>query len=238
MAVLHGLWLELPRFFTYYNILLLGQAMLATVGLSVIGGGIGFAAGGVLAVLRTRRLVDVAPVRLLATLWVEVFRRIPFLVKLLCIFFGFQYLGLQAPLFVVVLVTVSLSASAVAAELVRSGLQSVHAAQVDAAEAMNFSRVQILFSVLLPQSWRVILPPSVGYLAGFVKSTSIASQLGIVELTYAAKLLNTKGFSALLCFGTVLILYFAICYPLSLCGAWLERRLDHGRRPFLPVQAA
>lgn len=235
-ATLHGLLLQLPQFFSYYNVLLLGQAMLNTVTLSVVGSAIGFLAGGVLAVLRIRRIVDFAPLRLLATAYVEVFRRIPFLVKLLCIFFGFQYFGLPASLFVVALVTVSLSATAFASELIRGGLLSVHANQIDAAQAMNFGRMQLLFLVMLPQSWRVILPPAVAYLAGFIKSTSIASQVGVLELTYAAKLLNTKGFSALLCFGTVLILYFAICYPLSRLGDWLEQRLDHRRRPFLLVQ--
>ena len=57
-----------------------------------------------------------------------------------------------------------------------------------------------------------------------------------MELTYAAKIMNTKGFSAVLCFGTVLILYFAICYPLSLVGAWLEQRLDPQHHSFEIVQ--
>ena len=75
--------------------LLFGQAMLNTRrACRVIGGAIGLLAGGLLAVLRTPRLVDVLPLRLLATLYVEMFRRIPFLVKLLCVFFGFQYLGI------------------------------------------------------------------------------------------------------------------------------------------------
>ncbi len=235
-ATLHGLWLQLPRFYSVANILLFARAMLNTVALSVIGGAIGFLAGFLLAVLRMRRIVDILPLRLVASSYVEVFRRIPFLIKLLCIFFGFQYLGLQAPLFVVALVTVALSATAFASELIRLGLQSVHANQIDAAQAMNFGRMQLLFIVMLPQSWRVILPPMVGYLAGFVKSTSIASQVGVMELTYAAKIMNTKGFSAVLCFGTVLILYFAICYPLSLVGAWLEQRLDPQHHSFEIVQ--
>lgn len=215
---------EAPRFFTIYNVMLFGEAMLQTLGLSVIGGAIGVLLGGTLAVLRTRRLVDVLPARILATLYIEIFRRIPFLVKLLCVFFGFQLAGLQAPLFVVALTAVSLSATAFAAELVRGGLGSVHANQLDAAEAMNFSRTQILFTVMLPQAWKVMIPPMIGYLIGFIKSTSIASQVGVLELTYAAKIMNTKGFSAILCFGTILILYFALCYPLSLFGAWAERR--------------
>ena len=219
---------ELPRFFSPYNLLLFGEALLQTVALSVLGGAIGLLLGGTLAVLRTRRLVDVLPARLLAALYVEIFRRIPFLVKLLCVFFGFQLAGLQEPMFVVALVTVALSATAFAAELFRAGLDSVHANQIDAAEAMNFSRAQILFTVMLPQAWKIMIPPTIGYLIGFIKSTSIASQVGVLELTYAAKIMNTKGFSALLCFGTILILYFALCYPLSVLGAWAERR---ARRP-------
>ncbi len=215
---------EAPRFFSPYNLLLFGQALLQTVALSLGGGAIGLAAGGGLAVLRMPRLVRLLPARVLATLYVELFRRIPFLVKLLCVFFGFQWLGWQAPLFVVALTAVSLSATAFAAELVRTGLESVHANQVDTAEAMNFSRAQTLFAVMLPQAWRVMLPPMIGYLIGFIKSTSIASQLGVLELTYAAKIMNTKGFSAVLCFGTILVLYFLLCYPLSLLGAWAERR--------------
>jgi polar amino acid transport system permease protein len=220
---------EAPRFFTIYNVILFGQAMLQTLGLSLIGGLIGVVLGGSLAVLRTRRLVDFLPARIAATLYVEIFRRIPFLIKLLCVFFGFQLAGLQAPMFVVALTTVSLSATAFAAELVRTGLESVHPNQIDAAEAMNFSRPQILFTVMLPQAWKVMIPPMIGYLIGFIKSTSIASQVGVLELTYAAKIMNTKGFSAILCFGTILVLYFALCYPLSLLGAWAERRL--ARRP-------
>jgi polar amino acid transport system permease protein len=224
------LFREAPRFFSSYNLLLFGEAMLQTVGLSVIGGAIGVVLGGGLAVLRMRRLVDFWPARILATFYVEIFRRIPFLVKLLCVFFGFQLAGLQASMFVVALTTVSLSATAFAAELVRGGLASVHAQQIDAAEAMNFSRAQILFGVMLPQAWKVMIPPMIGYLIGFIKSTSIASQVGVLELTYAAKIMNTKGFSAILCFGTILVLYFALCYPLSLFGALAERRLGRAGR--------
>jgi len=76
---------------------------------------------------------------------------------------------------------------------------------------MNFGRWRTLIRVVVPQAWRVVLPPLFGYTVGFIKSTSIASQIGVMELTYAAKILNTRGFSALLCFGTILLLYFLIC---------------------------
>ncbi|MCC7283202.1 MAG: amino acid ABC transporter permease [Acetobacteraceae bacterium] len=221
---------EAPRFFGPWNLLFLGTALMHTLLLSYLGALGGFAIGFVLAVARHRRLLGILPLRILAVGYVEIFRRIPFLVKLMCVFFAFQLSGAQSAMFTIALVTVVLSASAFAAEIVRAGLESVPAQQWDAAEAMNFSRTRTLFAVVLPQSWPVILPPSFGYIVGFMKSTSIASQIGVLELTYAAKVLNTRGFSALLCFGTCLVLYFAICWPSKLAGEALERRLATRRR--------
>jgi polar amino acid transport system permease protein len=227
---------EAPRFFGPWNLLFLGTALLHTLTLSYLGAIGGFAIGFCLAVARNRRLAGWWPVALLAILYVEVFRRIPFLVKLMCVFFAFQLSGAEVAMFTVALTTVVLSAAAFAAEIVRAGLDAVPAQQWDAAEAMNFGRARTLFSVVLPQSWPVILPPAFGYIVGFMKSTSIASQIGVLELTYAAKVLNTRGYSALLCFGTILLLYFAICWPTKLAGEALERRLTSRRRtPAAPM---
>ncbi|WP_137124523.1 amino acid ABC transporter permease [Roseomonas sp. HF4] len=219
---------DAPRFFGPWNLLFLGEALVNTLLLSYIGAALGFMIGFGLAIGRHPRLYGILPVRLAATAYVEVFRRIPFLVKLMCVFFAFQLSGTQATLFTVALVTVVLSAAAFAAEIARAGIEAVPAPQWDAAEAMNFSRWRVLTRVVAPQSWRVVLPPLFGYAVGFIKSTSIASQIGVMELTYAAKILNTRGFSALLCFGTILVLYFLICWPTKRIGERLEARL--GRR--------
>ncbi len=63
----------------------------------------------------------------------------------------------------------------------------------------------------------------------FIKDTSLASQVGVLELTQAGKILNTKGFSASLVYGAVLLLYFIISYPLARFGGYLERRLGTAR---------
>jgi polar amino acid transport system permease protein len=220
---------EAPRFFGYYNLVFLGQALLNTLALSVVGAVAGFFAGSLLAVLRHERVVGWRVLRLLPTGYVELFRRIPFLVQLMCVFFLYQLAGAGVSMFAVALTTVVLSAAAFAAEIMRAGLESVHPNQWDAAEAMNFGPLTTLRQVVLPQAWRVILPPGISFVIGFIKSTSIASQIGVLELTYAAKVLNTKGFSAFLCFGTILVLYFLICYPTKRWGEYLEARLAASR---------
>ena len=70
---------------------------------------------------------------------------------------------------------------------------------------MNFTYFQILKEIIFPQAWKVILPPAFGFFIMFIKDTALASQIGVMELTFAAKVLNNKGFSPLLSFGSVLI---------------------------------
>jgi polar amino acid transport system permease protein len=216
---------ESPRFFGYWNLLFIGEALVNTLLLSWLGACIGFGFGFLFAICRHPRLFGIAPLRIAATLYVETFRRIPFLVKLMCVFFAFQFSGAEASLFTIALVTVILSAAAFAAEIARAGIEAIPGPQWDAAEAMNFGRWRTLFRIVAPQSFRVVLPPLFGYTVGFIKSTSIASQIGVMELTYAAKILNTRGFSALLCFGSILVLYFLICWPTKHLGERLEARL-------------
>lgn len=220
---------EVPRFFGYYNMVFLGRAFLFTAALSLVGCGLGFLGGFCLAVIRSERVIRFAPLRWLATLYVELMRRIPFLVKLMVVFFAAQLSGADISTFTVAAITVALSSSAFCAENIRAGLDAVHHNQWDAAEAMNMGGLTALRHVILPQAWAVIIPPSMTYSVGLIKSTSIASQIGVFELTYAAKIMNQKGFSAGLSFGTILILYFILCYPLNRLAARLETKLVTSR---------
>lgn len=172
------------------------------------------------------------PVRWAVAAYVEVFRRIPFLVKLMVVFFAFQLARAEASLFTVAATTVALSAAAFSAENVRAGLEAVNRTQWEAAETMNMGGLAALRHVILPQAWTLIIPPSMTYGVGLIKNTSIASQIGLVELTYAAKVLNGIEFSALLCFGSILLLYFVLCWSLNLAAARLERHL--ARKPLAP----
>jgi len=83
----------------------------------------------------------------------------------------------------------------------------------------------MLTLVVLPQSWRVILPPATAFVIMFIKDTSLASQLGVIELTVAGKMLVNRGFSPLIGFGAILACYFILSYPLSRFAAYLEKRL-------------
>ena len=220
---------EAPEFFSYYNVVFLLEAMLVTFALSAVGCVIGFAAGFFLAVSRRTTSVLLLPLRTVTVAFIELFRRIPFLVTLMLVFFVFQALGLDISMFSVALISVCLIATAFIAEIIRAGLESVHHTQWDTAAAMNMDLIQTLRYVIMPQSWKIILPPVFSFFILFIKDTALASQIGVVELTYAGKVLNNKGFSAALVFGSILILYIIISYPLARFGARLEQKLAEAR---------
>ena len=120
---------EAPRFFTYWNMRFLLEALGNTLLASVAGCGIGYAIGFVMATLRLPQLMPMGMVRAAAILWVETFRRIPFLMLLLLVFFLSQFAKIEAPLWIIAVTAVALRMSALAAENVRAGFETVRRTQ-------------------------------------------------------------------------------------------------------------
>ncbi len=216
---------EVPLFFNYHNLVFIAQAMGRTLWMTLVGCSIGFAAGLLLAVIRQSRSRLLLPIRAVVIAYVETFRRIPFLVILFIVLFVIEPLMPGTSLLGIATVSVCLLSTAFLSEIVRSGLESVPPEQVEGARTLNFSALQMLLLVILPQSWRVILPPAAAFVVMFVKDTSLASQLGVIELTFAGKMLVNRGFSPVLGFGAILVCYFLLSYPLSRFAAYLEKRL-------------
>jgi polar amino acid transport system permease protein len=220
---------QLPRFLTLENAGYLFWAMTRTLMMTVIGCGLGFIFGFALVYLRTTPGWIFVPVRLFMILYVEFFRRVPFLVLLFLVLFISKGLGQSYSLFTIACISIVIISTAFIGEIIRAGLESVHATQWDTAMAMNFSRIQILIHVVLPQAWKVILPPAFAFFVVFIKDTSLASQVGVMELTAVGKYFTNFGFSAILSFGSILILYFVLSYPLTRLGWWMEARIKASR---------
>lgn len=220
---------EAPRFFNYYNLIFLGQAALRTLTMTFIGCVTGFLFGLLIAVIRQAKTPLLLPLRLFVILYVETFRRIPFLVILFIVLFAVQAFAPNASLYAIAIISICLLSTAFLSEVIRAGLESVPRQQIEAAEALNFGAARTLFHVILPQAWKIILPPAVAFMVMFIKDTSLASQMGVVELTFSGKSLVNRGFSPVLGFGAILVLYFLLSYPLSRLGGYLEFRLASPR---------
>lgn len=231
---------QIPDFFSWGNMVLLGEAAGMTLGMTVVGCLIGFGLAFVLVFLRQTPGLWAVPLRLFCIAYVEVFRRIPFLVVTYLVLFFIQAFVRDASLFSVAVIAICLYATAYTAEIIRGGLESVPRQQVEAARAMNMGRLRTLIWVVLPQAMPVIVPPAIAFGVSFIKDTALVSQIGVFELTFRGKELNNQGYSAILVFGTIALCYFAISWPLSRYGQYLDKRLAAPRsqrrsRPLRPA---
>ncbi len=235
--MLANLVAQLPQFLTWETGYFLFLATFRTVMLAILGCGIGFVLAFLLVYLRTTPGWLLLPVRWAMVTYVEFFRRVPFLVLVFLVLFIAKGTGFDVSLFTVACVTIGIISLAFSSEIVRAGLESVTETQWDAAAVMNFGRLQALIYIILPQAWKVIIPPAFAFFVNFIKETSIASQIGLIELTGLGKYFNaTVGYSAILSFGSILILYFIICYPLTRFGWWMEIRMARAKTADIDIE--
>ncbi len=216
---------QIPRFFSGPNMARLLESAMLTLGMTLAGCLIGFGLAFVLVFLRQTPGMWALPLRWICIVYVEVFRRIPFLVVIYLVLFFIQAVTPNASLFTIAVIAICLYAVAYTADIIRGGLESVPRTQVEAAEAMNLSRLQTNLRIVLPQAWPVIVPPAIAFAVSFIKDTALVSQVGVFELTFRGKELNNQGYSGILVFGTIAFCYFLLSFPLSLLGQHLEKRL-------------
>lgn len=216
---------QVPRFFTADNLLLLLRAGSLTLTMTIVGCFIGFCLAFILVYLRQTPGLWALPLRLVCIAYVEIFRRIPFLVVIYLVLFFIQTITTEASLFTIAVTAICIYAVAYTADIFRGGFESVPRTQIEAAQAMNMSRLQTMLMVTLPQAWPVIVPPAIAFMVAFIKDTALVSQIGVFELTFRGKELNNQGFSGILVFGTIALCYFILSFPLSMLGQYLEKRL-------------
>ena len=108
----------------------------------------------------------------------------------------------------------------------RGAVRSIPYTQWEAAECLSLSFPKQLWYVILPQAGRISIPPTVGFAVQLIKSTSIAAIIGFVELTRAGQLIVNVTYQPMIVYPLVAVLYFALCWPISLTALRLERRID------------
>ncbi|MGR0183088.1 amino acid ABC transporter permease [Azospirillum aestuarii] len=209
------------RAFGYNEFLFLVSAMQWTLALSAIAFVGGATVGLVIALARTS---DIKAVRLAATGYIQLFQGTPLLMQLFLVFFGATVLGLDLNPWAAAALGLTLNASAFLGEIWRGCIQAVPRGQWEAASALGLRYPGLMRYVILPQAVKVAVPPTVGFLVQLIKSTSLAAIIGFTELTRAGQIVNNATFQPFLVFGIVAVLYFLMCWPLSLLSARLERR--------------
>ncbi|MBL0150216.1 MAG: amino acid ABC transporter permease [Ideonella sp.] len=197
------------------------QAAQWTVLLSLIAF-IGGAIGG-LAVALARTSENLVAQRL-ATGFTQVFQGTPLLMQLFLVFFGAPVIGLEISPWLAAGIALVLNTSAFVGEIWRGSIQAVPRGQWEAAEALGLHYSARMRKVVLPQAWKIALPPTVGYMVQVIKGTSLAAIIGFTEITRAGQIINNATFQPLVVFSVVGAVYFALCWPLSLWASRIEHR--------------
>lgn len=159
-----------------------------------------------------------------AIAYIQLFQGTPLLMQLFLVFFGLPLVGASVDPLLAAAFGLTLNASAFLGEIWRGCIQAVPKGQWEASTALGLHYVMRLRLVILPQAARIGVAPTVGFLVMLVKSTSLASIIGFVELTRAGQIVNNATFQPFLVFGIVAGLYVLMCWPLSLYARRLERR--------------
>jgi polar amino acid transport system permease protein len=205
------------------DMLYLLMAMRWTLALTALA----FIGGGILGLLiMMMRIVPLRPVNWLAVGWIQIIQGTPLLAQLFVFFFGFAIFGYRVSPWVAAGVAFSIYASAFLADIWRGCVQAVPRTQWEASAALGLGFGQQLRYVIVPQAFRIAIPPTVGFLVQLVKNTSLASVIGFVELTREGQITTGATFRPFTIYGIVAVLYFCICFPLSQWSQRLERKLN------------
>jgi len=203
------------------------QGLKWTLALTIIG----FIGGGSFGLcVALARVADSPAIQRASTAYIAIFQGTPLLMQLFVVYYGVALAGLNVDAWIAVAIAFTLHASAFLGEIWRGGIQAVPKGQTEAANALGLHYVSRMKDVILPQALKISLPATIGFLVQLIKGTSLAAIVGFVELSRAGQIVSNQTFRPLTVFALVGIIYFLICWPLSLWGAGVEKRLQAASR--------
>ena len=165
----------------------------------------------------------------LTSLYIQLLQGTPLLLQLFLVFFGLPLLGIDVSPLLAAGVALTLYASAFLAEIWRGCVDAIPRGQWDASASLGMNFLAQMRYVILPQSLKIAVPPTVGFLVQLLKSTALSSIVGFNELLRAGQVVANATFQPFLVYGLVAVIYFAMCYPLTVGSRLLERRLAGSR---------
>jgi polar amino acid transport system permease protein len=199
---------------TYHDWLVSG--VIVTLKLSVISIALSFIAGLVIAVMR---MSHNRPLRWFAHAYLEFFRNTPLLVQIFFWYFGSyrvlpmvvnDWLNEVGFEFAAAVIALTIYTSAFIAEDIRSGVLSIPKEQMEAARSAGFSYLQSMRYVILPQAVRITIPPLINQFLNLAKNSSLAMTIGVMELTYQARQVESYTFKGFEAFTAATVVYVVI----------------------------
>ena len=212
---------------TFFNLRVLADTfplLLQGLGITVLLGAVsivlGFVAGLLMALLR---LYGPAPLRILARIYIDVFRSIPLLVLLVLVYYALPFVGVRLSSFAAATTALSLVSCAYTAEIFRAGIEAIPKGQFEAAGAIGLSFFDAMRDVVLPQALRIVTPPLTSNCINVLKDTALASVVAMPDLLKQATQAQALSANPSPLIGAAL-LYLALLLPLVRLVGWFETR--------------
>lgn len=191
---------------------------------------------------RNRALVAISkfnPISFLASAYVEVLRSTPVLVQIMIIYHGVFGLLIDLPSFTLFgfikfnrffpgVVALGMNSGAYLCEIIRSGIQSVEVGQTEAARSLGMNKVQTMFSIILPQAIKNILPAIANEFVVIIKESSITYTIGVQDLMFAVEAVRGAYSIIMEPLLVATAIYFCLCFPTSKLIAYFERKMSRG----------
>lgn len=208
--------------FSAINIRFLIDGLRVTVEVSILSIFFSFIIGGIAGILRFSSIPVFSKV---LGVVIDIIRNLPLLLIIFFTYFALPQIGIRFNIFWSAVVALTIFESAMLSEIFRAGLNSVPKGQMEAGLSTGLSYVEVLRSIVVPQAFKAMLPAIVSQLISLIKDTSLAVIISLPELTHHARIIYGQNTNYVLpMFLAMTVLYFLVCYALSLLSGFLEKR--------------
>jgi His/Glu/Gln/Arg/opine family amino acid ABC transporter permease subunit len=164
-----------------------------------------------------------AALRQVSKFYIWFIRGTPTLIQIFIVYFGFPQIGLRLSPFVAGVLALGFNGGAYIAEIVRSGLSAIPKGQMESAQALGMGRWQVMTRIILPQVFRVILPPATNEAITMVKNTSLLSTITVVELTLYSQTIIATTFRPFEFYIATALIYLVMTTLISQAAGRMER---------------
>lgn len=209
--------------YSWINIRFLLEGLWVTVEVSVVSIIASFIIGSVLGVLRYVKIKYLSAV---VGFVVDIIRNLPLILIIFFTYFGLPHLGFKPGIIFAAILAMTIFESAMLAEIVRSGILAVDYGQMEGARANGMSYVQALWHIVFPQAIKKTIPTIVSQFISLIKDTSLATIIVLPELLNHAQIIYGQNSAYILpMFLMIAVMYFIICYALSILSRVLDKKL-------------
>ncbi len=162
--------------------------------------------------------------KIVIRIYIEIFRGSPLLIQLFFGYFGIAYLGIDISAYEACCIVLVLYAGAYICEILRSGLESIPKGQFEAGYCIGLGYFDVMRYIIFPQAVKIFLPTLVGFFISAIKDTCIVSLIGCTDFIKQSQVVINRTGAAIQVYIFVAVVFFIICYPLSLYVKKLENR--------------